>query len=206
MAVEPIAKAAVFDGIYPFILEQYKRVDTATMIGDTDDEMVGSDGSEMVGDPLSGESKVVGIVRLLAEEYQRLEDAIQEMLPILDVSQMGGVNLDVIGRILNTPRKTSEADAAYRSRLLTARGFIVSGTLEQIISYLKNVYGATSITIATETTGVLVILTDAEVTQGQLESISPAGVGVLKGTPLQTYDGYDILTYDGNQILVVADS
>ena len=146
---------------------------------------------------------LAGIISLLGQEGQYLETAWQELLPLLDVDQIGGVLLDTIGRIANTPR-AGLSDPDYRLALKAAFLRHDSGTPEQVMRVVKQVTQSTLVQYIPEyPAGYWIICDGHGLTRDLLERISPAGVLAMPFCYLEDAYGNLIRTATNDPILVV---
>lgn len=80
-----------------------------------------------------GKPLIEGIIRILGEQIQRVEDALNELVTERFLADAVGVQLDNLGAIIGEPRGNSVDDAEYRvriqARLLTNRS---RGTIDDI--------------------------------------------------------------------------
>lgn len=84
-----------------------------------------------------GKVKTEAFVTILASQIQDLENALFGIIAITDLDTVTGIQLDVLGKILNQPRN-GQSDETYRlflrARILVN---ISTGTVEEILSILS---------------------------------------------------------------------
>ena len=81
-----------------------------------------------------GKSNIESLIKPMTTEYQELEDAIFELLSVLDIDAVEGDVLDVIGTVIGIDRVSGQTDAIYRQFLKAKIGQNFSdGTPEEVI-------------------------------------------------------------------------
>lgn len=147
--------------------------------------------------------RLAGIVAALADEGQMLEAAWQEMLPLLDADSCSGVQLDVLGRIANTPRNGA-TDAFYRAQLAAAFRAHYSGTPENIMDVVKAYTKSTKVWYYPEyPAGFWIVCDGRGLTVELLERLAPAGVQAFPFCYLSDAADSLIRTANGEPIFVV---
>lgn len=139
------------------------------------------------------ESKIKGLIRYIVTELQMLEQAVAEMLPVIDIHAATGAQLDILGSIADLPR-AGMTDAAYRSAILGKFSTFSSGTWEQVIQGVRALSGGVSpVRILLAPPAKVYLYTDtgriSGVTVDQVEPILPAGVGAVLADFLTLSDG-----------------
>lgn len=117
------------------------------------------------------------LVKQLGDEADVLQDVNRELYVLLDPDAVDGVNLDVLGRIVECLRN-GDSDAAYRPRIKSSLSDKNSGTPEQIMAAIKTITGSTTVEYYPEyPAGYWIYATNQDlVTQDILDRLSPAGV------------------------------
>lgn len=147
--------------------------------------------------------KLRGVIDASYDQADDLEQALFEIRDEFWLADCVGDQLDVIGEIFQVFRD-GDVDAAYRIRIQAKASLVASGTPEDIISILKNIFGATFVTYIFVSSpappAAYYVLTDGVVTTAQLIKYSPAGVqpNILYG--LEYEDGDDI-EYEDSTIM-----
>ena len=153
---------------------------------------------EIVHEQYKDAPNLMDLVEFLAEETDELLVANRELYDFYDVDAMGGVNLDILGRIVDVPRN-GDTDAAYRPRIKMGLATEINGTPNEIIAIVKGVYNGSFAEYVPEYPAGYFILTDApSLSIDALERISPAGVMAFPGCILTLSDG-DPLVLDATQ-------
>jgi len=118
-----------------------------------------------------------------------------------------GTLLDLMGRIYNETRQ-GRNDTDYRKVLQTRAATAINGNPDEICSYLKVVYGYTSIEYVNENVAphyhaafFIDGVASSIITIDQLERMAPAGVAAYPADHIGTVDGDDITTVDGDVLL-----
>jgi hypothetical protein len=152
---------------------------------------------------------VKGIPRAMNIQANDLEEALFEIRDNYWITTAVGVQLDVIGHILNIPRD-GRADEEYRTFLLSRVGASFSGTPEEIIATLIFAYEySTPVIYFTEgynnPAHYYIIDNDGnDLSNSILEPLSPAGVLGLFVVPIlygdTTLPEPWLLDANGNQI------
>lgn len=89
-----------------------------------------------------GKVKIDKWVRLVAAQFQDLEDAAQSLLTIVNIDDSVGAQLDNLGRIVGQPRAVNE-DAGYRLYLKACIAANRSnGTAEDLYRVFRALFGA----------------------------------------------------------------
>jgi hypothetical protein len=145
-----------------------------------------------------------GMIDAVNKQLDDLEIALFEIRDLFYLSTAVGVQLDVIGRIFNVERQ-GLSDEDYR-KLIGARASIrTSGEPESIITILKVIDGATFVTYIPAYPAIpaaFYLITDATITQENLNLISPAGVQPAIIESLKFEDDTPIEFEDGNLLYV----
>ena len=131
-----------------------------------------------------------------------LETALQELRDGLWIRTAKGVNLDVLGRVYGIPRSGRD-DTAYRQAIQVRAATIVNGTPDEITTFLELAFGVPGLSIIPQYPAAFYIV-DSPATTTQLESISPAGVGVFAAVYLATVEGVVLATVEGDPIVAQA--
>lgn len=153
---------------------------------------------EIVHEQYKDSPNLMDLVAFIAEETDELLVANRELYDFYDVDAMGGVNLDILGRIVDVPRN-GDTDADYRPRIKMGLATEVNGTPNEIIAIVKGVYKGSFAEYVPEYPAGYFILTDAPgLSVDALERISPAGVMAFPGCILTLSDG-DPLVLDATQ-------
>ena len=183
MSSEPLIQIDTAADLYADLLEQYKYPRVS-----------------------GGESRLSGIIALVASEAQLYETALQEMLSVLDVSTVEGVQLDVLGRICQTDREGA-SDDAYRAAIEASISRASSGTAEQVIQAVKDASGASDVEYTPEYPALFWISVSTPMSVGLVRAlfdrVSPAGVQGLWADELVTADGSLVETAGDSDIFVV---
>ena len=146
---------------------------------------------------------LLSLVSFVGEETDSLLVANAELYQFYDVDAMGGVNLDILGRIVDVPRD-GDTDMAYRPRIKLGLSSDLNGTPDEIMSTIRSVFGATYVEYIPEYPAGFFAYTDAEnMTREELERISPAGVGAYPACLLSLCYGGLLDTTTGDHILLV---
>lgn len=133
------------------------------------------------------------LISFIGEETDQLLVANRELYDFYDVDAMGGVNLDILGRIVDVARN-GDTDPAYRPRIKMGLATEVNGTPNEIMAIVKGVYGGSFAEYIPEYPAGFIILTDAPgITVEAMERISPAGVMAFPGCILLLSDGDPLL-------------
>lgn len=95
--------------------------------------------SEIVGHLIQkfrGKVKIEALAKILGNQIQDLENAIFQIIAITDLGTVTGIQLDLLGKIVNQPRN-GQVDETYRL-FLRARILVnvSKGTVEEIIAIL----------------------------------------------------------------------
>ncbi len=150
--------------------------------------------------------RLQGVVRAANTQAEDLEEALFEIRDRFRIDTAEGAQLDTIGRILREERG-GRTDEEYRQGLKARGAQTFSAEPEAIIGILKALFGATYVEYTPEwnhTPAQYNVRTDADVTEEQLQAISPAGVlGLLYGY-LQDGEGNTLTDALGNPIGVVS--
>lgn len=158
---------------------------------------------EIVHEQYKDAPNLMDLVEFLAEETDELLVVNSELYDFYDVDLMGGVNLDILGRIVDVPRN-GDTDASYRPRIKMGLATTVNGTPNEIMSIVKDVYGGTFAEYIPEYPAGFFILTDAiDSSVSAIERISPAGVMGLPGCLLCDSTGELLTLSTGDPIILV---
>jgi hypothetical protein len=135
-----------------------------------------------------------------------IEKALFEIRDEFYIDTAIGVQLDVIGDIFNESRR-GLSDTEYRA-LIKLKGILIggSGEPEFIISVLKSLYGATYVEYYPgfpARPASYTVLTDATITETELNIFSPAGVKGNLGGFLLLESGDFLLLEDGVSKLII---
>jgi hypothetical protein len=152
------------------------------------------------------QSRVAGMIKMIADEMNLAEDALQELLHAFDITTAVGDQLDLLGKIFGAAR-LGLSDAAYRPVILLAATTAMSGTPEQVIAFVRSVVGGSApIRLQTVAPAKVMLYYDTGVITGvttsQIEQVLPAGVGVILADIRVTDDGTPRVTDDGTPRLV----
>ena len=121
---------------------------------------------------------LIGVLNTKSEQANDLEQAIFEVRDSIYLDVATGAQLDIIGHVWNVPR-VGLNDNEYRAAIEFKVALRISGTIPELIQILKSVYGATYVEYFPQYPAKFLIISDADINQTELESISPAGVGVF---------------------------
>lgn len=102
---------------------------------------------ELLLEQFKNSENLTGLIRVNAAEANLLQDAIFEVRDLYWLDTATGVQLDVIGSILNTPR-SGKTDYEYRIELKGVATLTFSGTPEEVINAVKSTYGLTHLEMA----------------------------------------------------------
>ena len=150
-------------------------------------------------------TKLVGLIQLVMGMLDRCEAGLQELKTLFDLSIAIGAQLDLLGSLINNPRN-GRTDNAYRLSLIQWFGAQRQGTPEDIIRQLLEITGASKVEYIPEyPAGFWVVNWDRinQVTQLQLDAMSPAGVQGFIGCLLVDANDDFIVDATGDYILVV---
>lgn len=143
------------------------------------------------------------LIEFIGEETDELLLVNRELYNFYDVDAMGGVNLDILGRIVDVPRN-GDLDAAYRPRIKLGLSMEINGTPNEIINIVKGVHGGTFAEYEPEYPAGFFIMTDAKgLTIDSIERISPAGVMAFPGCVFAFTDGDPFTLTNGEGLMVV---
>lgn len=156
-----------------------------------------------------GTMTLAQIVREIGEIASDLHDINREMYDLLDIDSMGGVNLDVIGRIVGCSRHVGEAilpDEVYAERIRDTIAASFCGTNHDIVSEIMRVHGATSVHIFVEKRNFIWAIIAAPVppSQAEIEQMAPAGVTCVRGKNLATISGNTFTLVNQAKTITVA--
>ena len=118
------------------------------------------------------------ILSAKSAQANSLEQAIFEVRDLIYLDTATGKQLDILGKIWDVPRM-GMADEQYRDAIQRKIALKISGTIPEIINILKSLYSATYVEYYSQYPAKYLLITDANITQSELEAISPAGVGVI---------------------------
>lgn len=123
--------------------------------------------------------KVLGLLQSYLEEMNVIEEVLFEIVDETGVLIAEGVNLDLIGELVNEER-SGEDDTSYRNRILnkiSSRN--ISGTPDEVMSVLTSLSGATESTIFEHYPASFIPRLNVEynsILMERLQRIKPAGV------------------------------
>mgnify|MGYP001400044218 CR=1 FL=1 len=153
--------------------------------------------------------KLRGVIESFNDQSGDLETALFEIRDYFWLYNAVGAQLDVIGSILNFDRE-GRTDSEYRVFLQTQAGNIFSGTPEDIMSALKNLYGLNSAFYSPGGVNVpceYYIRTDSDdISNSILDLLSPAGVRgffVSQLVPVSTPENNIISVSSGYNIVTI---
>ena len=151
---------------------------------------------------------LLSLVTFIGEETDALLVANSELYQFYDVDAMGGVNLDILGRIVDVPRGGS-SDAEYRPRIKVGLSSSMSGQADEIMREVRSRYGASSVMYIPEYPAGYWLVLDVRVEPAWLADVSPAGVSAHVGSWLahedddpEPYPLFVELEDDGDWILI----
>jgi hypothetical protein len=152
---------------------------------------------ELLAEQYKTSEKMRGILDAMCISADDLEDALFEIRSQFWIDTAEGAQLDILGAVFGLERTAGLADADYREQLeFKLANLFASGTPEDIINTIIGLYGGTFVDYSRDgLTASFNIITDATITQTQLDSISPAGVGSHLLCPL--LDGAGDIIVDG---------
>ena len=131
-----------------------------------------------------------------------LETALQELRDGLWIRTATGANLDILGRVYGESRSGRD-DIAYRQAIQVQAATVVNGTPDEITTFLELAFGVPGLSIIPQYPAAFYIV-DSPATTTQLESISPAGVGVFAAVYLATVEGVVLATVEGDPLVAQA--
>lgn len=137
-----------------------------------------------------------GILSSSNDQADDLETALFEIRDLFYLSTATGIQLDIIGSIFGESRD-GDLDPAYRARIEFRASLVGSGEPEYIINVLKNQYGATFVDYYSAYPAGFYVVTDAIITNTQLENLAPSGVQAYLAEPYEFEDGTPIEFEDG---------
>ena len=147
--------------------------------------------------------RLLGIMEAGTLQADQIEEAMFQVRSGFFLAIAEGVQLDTLGKIYRESRN-GRTDSDYRNAIRLKAATAVSGTPDEIILFLKNfASGAPSdLEYSPEYPGKYAILTsDDSFGTGILDSISPAGVKGMLGSPIldgnldPLRDGYGNIIY-----------
>lgn len=143
--------------------------------------------------------RLLGIMEAGTQQADQVEEALFQVRNGFFLATAVGVQLDILGRIYREPR-LGRTDDAYRDAIRLRAATAISGTPDEIITFLRNFVAGTpeDIEYQPEYPGKYIVTTSNEsfTTGGALDIISPAGVKGLVGSPI--LDGHLDPLRDGN--------
>lgn len=87
-------------------------------------------------------SNTYKLVRALLSEADRVDGDIEDVYDAHHIGTASGDDLDKLGSLVNTSRKTGEEDAAYRARIKAEfRAATIATTFEEFIEFVSEVLG-----------------------------------------------------------------
>lgn len=151
----------------------------------------------LLAEQYKNSEKMRGILDAMCDSADDLEAALFEIRSQFWIDTAEGKQLDILGVIFGIERAAGVTDADYREQIeFKLTNLFASGTPEDIINALLGLYGGTYVDYSRDgLTASFNIVTDATITQAELERISPAGVGahllcpLLDGTSSEIVDG-----------------
>jgi len=164
------------------------------------------DNGEIANEMLSSQfqkpefQKIAAFIGLMFDRMNLPNFQIRDGFWIQDAVDM---ELTILGKVWNVYR-SGKSDAALRAEILIAAGRTSSGTMPEILSALLTQFGATYAEgywmygIGRE--AEYYVITDATITQLELERISAAGVGVSFGDYIIGNDGINLIGNDGEYL------
>ena len=158
-----------------------------------------STGLSLIISQYKNSTKMKGMIDASYDQADDLETALFEIRDEYYLSTAVGDQLDMIGDIFQVGRD-GDVDVAYRLRIETKASLIASGTPEDIIFILKNLFGATTVTYIPgwpSHPGSYYIISDSTITLAQLINYSPAGVKPLILEALRFEDDDSIIEFEG---------
>lgn len=138
-----------------------------------------------------------GILRIANGQASDFEVAIFEIRDWMWLETAIGPQLEFIGRVFNEARN-GRGDEEFRNEIKLKASLVSSGTPENIIRILRGLYGATEVKYIPGYPGVpasFVLVTDATITEAELNLISPSGVQANIGDFLACLDEAGELTF-----------
>jgi hypothetical protein len=142
------------------------------------------------------------VFKIISEIFDDIQDDNFELRDKFWLTDATGEQLDFIGRLWDETR-TGQNDDDYRARIYDKIALTLSGTIQEIKSYIISVYGASYVIYSPEYPGKYRIRTDVEIPQSTMEKISPAGVlGFVSGSIVDA-SGNNIVDAEGNHIIHV---
>lgn len=145
------------------------------------------------------------ILSLVSRQVDDLETATFELQFLYDVDNQEGVQLDMLGELLNVSRN-DRTDVDYRIAIKASFGILNSGTPEDVCRSVKALTGSSYVEYVPEYPAAFWTLFDGSgMTQSQLDSLAPAGVrGWMGDYWASADDGYTPITRsdNGDTILV----
>lgn len=147
-------------------------------------------------------TRLLGMISAHLAQGDSLEAALQELRDGLWLYTATGANLDMIGRVYGVTRQGRQ-DPDYRASVQVRAATVVNGTPDEILTFLQIAYGYTDLEYLPQYPAAFLILGAVDLTNQQLESLAPAGVGAYNGDFLSTVEGVTIATVDGESIAVV---
>jgi anti-sigma regulatory factor (Ser/Thr protein kinase) len=145
-------------------------------------------------------TKLRGIIEASLDQASKIEEAGFEIRDLMDLDTATGEALDFIGGVWNVHRD-GRTDAEYRPVIRLQKTSTFSGEPEAVIEALKASYGATFVVYSPEYPGKYRMRSDAIVKNGEIETISSAGVGFFLAGRIVDAVGNPIVDAVGNQII-----
>lgn len=150
---------------------------------------------------------IKGVLSLMNTQALSLENALFEIRDNFWLSTAVGVQLDVLGLVLNYPR-LGLSDTNYRIALIEKASLILaSGEPDVIIAIIKLIYGATFVSFAPGYPMIpasFYIITDGTITLTELLRLTPSGVNAMLGIYLLFEDDSFITFEDGSHLFCVS--
>lgn len=157
------------------------------------------------------QTNYMGVVTMIAEELELVDLAFTEIRTIFDLNASTGAQLDLVGALVNEPRR-GRSDVLYRASLEILTKTSASGTPEDVIAAVRGITGADGVHFVNEYPAhfwALPVGGDPSLlTQAHLNRIAPAGVlGLLPcylglESPPSGDDNEAVLFDDGDWILI----
>ena len=152
-------------------------------------------------------TRIKGMIAANLAAADKLEASAFELRDALGIKNAIGAQLDLLGRVYNVKRQ-GRSDGDYRKAIQIRAAVAVNGTPDEICSYLRDVYGYTSIRYTSENVVPhynMAFFIDGyaptQITIKELESLSPAGVGAYPADYEALEDGTLECMEDGGLLL-----
>lgn len=118
------------------------------------------------------------LMKIISNGFQDRQNSNFELRDKFWLEDATGEQLDFIGKLWNTNRD-GQVDGDYRVKIYEAIERTASGTIPEIKSTLLTSYGATYVNYIPIYPAAYLIETDAVISQLEIETISPSGVGIF---------------------------